>query len=88
MTCYHDPRSTCPFAHTEESDIASNYGCLPTIMEIRNMRVNHGRTWACHDEPTKACTGAIIWLKNNNLPHKVENPDLLTENSDWHLFVS
>jgi len=88
MPCNHKSDSACPFAFTNESEKVQNFGCLPTPMEIRNMRVHHGRTWACHAEPTKPCAGSIQWLKEQGLPYAVINTDLLTEDSDWHLFVS
>lgn len=89
MACDLDsPDCCCPFAWTDASDIVQNYGCLPEPKDIVNMRVNHGKTWACHEEPTKPCVGAIRHLKEHGLPHTVEDPVLLTEESDWHLYCS
>jgi hypothetical protein len=88
MTCHHRADSCCPFAPTEQSDIAQNYGCLPTQQDIIVMRVHHGKTWACHDEPGKPCTGAIRRLRELGLPHKVVDPVLVTEQSPWNLYVS
>ena len=87
MACHHKADSACPFAFTDMSDEIQNYGCLPTPQDIRNMRVEHGKTWACHEEPTKPCVGAIRWLRKEELPHQVVDPKLLTERSDWHLYV-
>lgn len=83
MTCVAKSDSACPFACTEESEMAQNYGCLPTPHEIAVMRVHHGKTWACHADPSKPCKGAIRRLKEAGLPYKVIDASLLTERSDW-----
>lgn len=80
-------RSSCPFAFTAESEQIQNYGCLPTPREIMNMRVIHGKTWACHSDPTKPCAGAINDLARLGLPYKVIDSELLTEQSSWHLYA-
>jgi hypothetical protein len=77
----------CPFACTGESEKIQNYGCLPTPQDIVYMRVQHGKTWACHSEPTKACAGAIAQLKSKGLPYTVIDKQLLTESSQWHLYA-
>lgn len=87
MSCNNKIDSACPFSFTEQSEYVQNLGCLPTPYEIRNMRVVHGKTWACHENPSKPCTGAINWLKSNDLPYSVIDQNLLTEKSDWHLFT-
>lgn len=78
----------CPFAFTERSEQAQNYGCLPSPYEIINMRINHGKTWACHSEPTTPCIGAIKYLQEHNMPYAIIDFDLLTESSLWHLYTS
>lgn len=78
---------SCPFAPTEESAIAQNYGCLPTPIQIAAMRVENGKTWACHSDPSKPCLGALKWLKERNLPYKVIETQLITEDDDWNYFI-
>lgn len=73
----------CPFAFTHASEYIQGLGCLPSPYDIIQMRVKYGKTWACHDEPTVPCVGAINHLKENNMPYKVIDPELLTEQSNW-----
>ena len=72
---------SCPFAFTEESDVAQNYGCLPTPHDIVDMRVVYGKSWACHSDTSKPCLGAIKYLKAAGQPYKVT--ELVTEEDDW-----
>lgn len=88
MACVHNHDSACPFAFTDASEYVQNLGCLPTPREIVTMRVAHGKTWACHEKPDQPCVGAIRHLKRSGLPHKVVDPELLTEQSPWHLYTS
>jgi len=78
---------TCPFAFTDESEMAQNYGCLPTPHDIVHMRVEHGKTWACHDESERPCIGGIRHLAKHALPYSVVRP-LVTERDDWHRLAS
>ena len=82
-TCPDDETSCCPFAMTEASEQAQNYGCLPTAGEVIRMRVNHGKTWACHRDPRRPCAGGIAALKELGLPHMVVDPVLATEETGW-----
>lgn len=83
----HDEKSACPFAFTETSETVQNYGCLPTPREIVMMRVEHGKTWACHKDPGKPCAGAIEHLAHHGLPHRVIDPVLVTEADDWGAYT-
>lgn len=86
MSCYHKENSSCPFAWTQESEIAQNYGCLPTHHDIVIMRTEHGKTWACHDDYSKPCVGAISFLKEKGLPHKIVDKELISLDVDWWKF--
>lgn len=88
IECSTGENGTCPFNFaSEDSHMAQNYGCLPSPMDIMNMRVNHGKTWACHSNPTKPCLGAINLLKKRGLPYKIIDKNLLTEDSDYLAFT-
>jgi len=69
------------------SEQAQNYGCLPEPWDIRNMRFHHGKTWACHSDPTKPCIGGLEFLKERNEPYKIIDTVLLTLDDDWSKFV-
>lgn len=75
----------CPFAPTEESEIVQNYGCLPTRYEIRQMRIKHGKSWACHKDHSKPCLGAILDLKEHGHDYKVN--ELIAEEDAWDEYV-
>lgn len=81
-------QTSCPWAFTEESEQIQNYGCLPTPMDIVRMRINHGKTWACHSNTDKPCLGTILALQEKGLPFKVIDPKLITEKDDWSLYVT
>ena len=87
MSTHCHIHGTCPFSGTGESEYAQNQGCLPSPYEIIVMRLQHGRTWACHSDPTKPCQGALNYLKRNGEDAIVLNPDLLTEEDRWESFT-
>lgn len=88
MSCdLESDQCACPFAWwTEISNEAQNYGCLPSPFDIVNMRVHHGKTWACHSEQTVPCLGAINYLKEKGLPYKVLDNVLITELDNWNKY--
>lgn len=83
----NDPECTCPCAWTEASEQAQNYGCLPEPWDIRNMRVLHGKTWACHGDHSQPCIGGIRFLKERGEPYKVIDPKLITLDDDWENYI-
>lgn len=87
MACNRKHNSGCPFAETHESEIAQGYGCLPTPHDIITMRVKHGKTWACHDNLLVPCAGGVQYLKEQGLPYKVIDKELVTERSNWDLYT-
>ena len=89
MSCTDEcSKDSCPFAYTEESEKIQNYGCLPTPIDIINMRINHGKSWACHSNPSQPCLGALIALKDKGLPYKVIDAKLITEKDDWGVYTN
>ncbi len=78
----------CPFSFSDKSEQIQNYGCLPTPMDIVKMRVEHGKTWACHENPEKPCLGALKYLRKNGHPFKVIDKELVTEESNWGLYTN
>jgi hypothetical protein len=88
MACdLESDQCACPFAWwTEISNQVQNYGCLPTPFDIVHMRVEHGKTWACHSEPTVPCIGALEYLREKGLPFKVIDTKLITEDDNWGIY--
>lgn len=73
---------------TDASEQAQNYGCLPSPYEIVVMRRDHGKTWACHENISAPCAGAIRRLKEIGVDHRVIDPILVTERDDWTEFTT
>lgn len=88
MSCIHKGESSAfTFAYSGMSETVQNYGCLPTPQEIVVMRIKHGKTWACHEDPSKPCQGALDHLRREGHQFKVIDPKLVTEKDPWHLFT-
>lgn len=66
--------SGCPFSCTEESDIISNYGCLPDNNELIELVKTRNVNWSCHAEQNVICGGLVAALKENNIPFDREAP--------------
>jgi hypothetical protein len=52
------------------------------------MRLQYGKTWACHSDTTKPCQGAVQYLKRNGEDASVIDSELITEESDWGEFIT
>lgn len=84
IECSTGSEGSCPFNYaSENSQMAQDYGCLPSPLQIETMRVKYGKTWACHSNPKKPCLGAINYLKKKNLPFEVIDKNLITEDSQY-----
>lgn len=84
--CFRDEDSSCPFSFTDVSESVQGLGCLPSPFEIINMRVSHGKTWACHKHPDRPCKGTISHLREEGLPFEVVDKELVTEKDNWWLY--
>ena len=81
--CPDDETACCPLSYTAAAEQAINLGCLPSEYEIIQMRVQHGKTWACHRDPEKPCSGGIRVLRDAGLPYHVIDSVLATEQTGW-----
>lgn len=54
----------CPFGCSEASEQAQNWGCLPTPMQIIEMKEKSGHNWACHSNENKICSGFVGFVKD------------------------
>ena len=77
-----------PFADSTESMIAENSDCLPTQYDIIEMRVKHGKTWACHSDESKPCKGALRAMRERGIECTVIDPELVTLDDDWTKLIT
>ncbi len=86
--CNHaSPTCDCPFAETEAAVRIDNSGCLPTRRQIMRLRTELGKTWACHNDITKPCIGAMRALKDAGLPYKFEGGETLVSELEYEEFA-
>lgn len=72
--------TSCPFACSEESEIAQGYGCLPSEYEILGMALIYNKAWVCHSSDTKICSGVrSITMKDM---------ERISLDDDWSQYVS
>lgn len=76
----------CPHALSDKSEYVQGLGCLPTPYETVQMRIKHGKTWACHANVDKPCIGTIDELKRIGQDFKVIDPHLVTVNNISEVF--
>lgn len=61
MTC-----EACPFAFSDRSEQAQNYGCLPSPAEILRMKKSSNQNWGCHEDSSRVCAGFAAHVKKYN----------------------
>ncbi len=48
----------CPYDYgAPETEMAYNYGCLPSVAEVNALCRDSGSAWACHSAPGAICAG-------------------------------
>lgn len=67
----------CPCVLTEESEIISNYGCLPDWNQVVEFYLENKGLWKCHSK-NQPCGGLIQVLRENNIPLNKNNKLLVT----------
>lgn len=79
-----DPNSKtcngCPCVITEESEIISNYGCLPDWNMLVEFYLDNKGIWKCHSAD-RPCGGLLQVLKENKIPLDKNNKLLITEDN-------
>ncbi|WP_216833402.1 hypothetical protein [Bacillus velezensis] len=69
---------SCPFSHSEEAEMAQNYGCLPTPQQIVEMKEKSGHNWACHSDETILCGGFAKYIKRNRPDLNINEGQLIS----------
>lgn len=69
---------SCPFAHSDEAEMAQNYGCLPTPQQIVEMKEKSGHNWACHSDETVLCGGFAKYIKRNRPDLNINEGQLIS----------
>lgn len=77
--CHDCHKTTCPFASSEESEIAQGYGCLPSMFDIVGMALIYNKAWICHSSKTKICKGA--------LPYVNVDMEKISLDDNWEEFI-
>ncbi|MCY8256943.1 hypothetical protein MOB73_02235 [Bacillus spizizenii] len=75
---------SCPFSHSYEAEMAQNYGCLPTLKQIIEMKEKSGHNWACHSDETVLCGGFAKYIKRNRPDLKINEGQLLSYETWCH----
>lgn len=63
-TCH---KTACPFAYTDLSEQAQNYGCLPTPANFFEVFNATGQVISCHEDKAKKCVGFLIFAKESGV---------------------
>lgn len=58
----------CPFAFTDASEEAQNFGCLPSPYDIIQMKRETGHNWGCHSVEGRVCAGFVNFISEERTP--------------------
>jgi len=72
----------CPCTITDESEMISNYGCLPHASDLIKMYLDGEGVWKCHSK-NQSCGGLLHTLKENGIEFNRNNNLLITEDNPW-----
>ncbi|MGG3667164.1 hypothetical protein ABES74_09425 [Bacillus subtilis] len=75
---------SCPFSHSDEAEMAQNYGCLPTPQQIVEMKEKSGHNWACHSDETVLCGGFAKYIKRNRPDLNINEGQLISYETWGH----